>query len=138
MAPNSADRSPPELIVTTGMPASTAAAMDSWSGEGFLGRVRVGHRPPDPVYVLVDRGVDELRLPLRIAVAPVVDRDAQVLAGRLGPILHDVPEGATRRTVGDHGEGAVAPTAASTGTFPPEPSSPAEQAATSRGAATAI
>jgi hypothetical protein len=35
MAPNSADRSPPELIVTTGMPAPTAAVTESCSAEGF-------------------------------------------------------------------------------------------------------
>jgi hypothetical protein len=35
MAPNSADRSAPELMVTTGMPADTAASTESCSASGL-------------------------------------------------------------------------------------------------------
>jgi hypothetical protein len=74
--------------------------------------VRVGHRDHDAVDALVDRRVDELRLPLRVAVALVVDGDAEILAGLLGPVLDDVPERVTGGAVGDDREAEVAATTA--------------------------
>ena len=73
-----------------------------------LQRVGVGHRDHDAVDALVDRGVDELRLALRVAVALVVDGDAEVLAGGLGAVLDDVPERVTGRAVRDDREAEVA------------------------------
>ena len=66
IAPNSLYTSAPELIVITGMPASTALATASFE------RVRVGERHDEPVDARGDGGLDELRLLLRVVVGTLV------------------------------------------------------------------
>src|SRR6201989_1188825 len=74
IAPSSLNWSAPELSVTIGMPAALALASEA-------------------VALLRDRGVDQLRLLLRVVVGGAPDElDALVLGGLLGALLDHRPE----------------------------------------------
>src|SRR5918996_919583 len=66
--------------------------------------VGVGRGGRDAVYLLGHRGIDQLRLALRVVLRlAVLDLDAHVLAGLLRAGLGDRPEGVAL-SVGDHGD----------------------------------
>ena len=98
MAPSSLNCSAPELSVMIGMPA------DLRLGQRALDRVRVRDRHGEAVDLLGDRGVDQLRLLLRVVVGRAPDQlDALVLGRLLGALLDDRPERALV-AVRDHRE----------------------------------
>ena len=67
-----------------------------------LKRVGLGERDHDAVDLLVNRVLDQRRLPACVLVARVEELDVVLGGGVLGARLNDVPEGVTGRGVGDH------------------------------------
>ena len=101
----------PELKVSTGMPAATAFLIEGMSASGVTRVVAMPSTLESMAFwistaCLLASGSEEY---FRV--------DAGVLGGLVGAGLDPVPEGVTRRLVGDHGEG-VAGVAATT---PPPP-----------------